>query len=88
MHVINFYFNKPTKRGQQNVINENIENQPCAARTFCPVSEKALCCGSLVLQRRKDRLSLFNGPIFAVLLMFRNIIIIIILVVFFGAVQQ
>ena len=36
---------------QQNVINENYENQPYAARTLCPVSEIALCYGSLVPQK-------------------------------------
>jgi len=33
------------------MINENYGTQPCAAMTLCPVSETALCCGSLVLQR-------------------------------------
>jgi len=55
-----------------------------------------VCCGdlmsciriSLVLQRRKDLLSFFNGSTFAVLVMLGIIIIIIILVVFFGVVQQ
>jgi len=36
---------------QQNMINEKYENQPCAARTLCPVLETALCYGNLVLQR-------------------------------------
>jgi len=38
------YSDKPMKRGLQNVINENYENQPCAARALCPASERALCC--------------------------------------------
>jgi len=41
---------------------------------------------SLVLKRRKDLFSFFNGSTFEVLVMLR--IIIIIIVVIFGAVQQ
>ena len=33
--------------------------------------ETALCCGRLVLQKRKDLLSFYNGPAFAVLVKFR-----------------
>jgi len=47
--------------------------QPCAARFKDLMSiETALCCGSLVLQKRKDLLSFSNGPTFAVLVMLRT----------------
>jgi len=42
--------------------------QPCAARIKDVMFyERALCCGSLVLQRGKDLLSFSHGPTFTVL---------------------
>jgi len=71
---------------QQNVINENYEDKPYAARTLCPVSEIALCYGSLVPQesktlcltwqpcaaRIKDLMSFYYGPTFTVLVKLRT----------------
>jgi len=46
--------------------------QPCAARIKDLTSYKtALCCGSLVLQRRKDLLPFSYGPTSPVLVMLR-----------------
>ena len=54
------------------VLYQNCQNQPCAARFKDLMSYKtALCCGSLVLQRRKDLLSFSHGPTFTVLVMLR-----------------
>jgi len=54
------------------IINSLMLWQPCAARIKNLMSlETALCCGSLVMQKRKDLLSFSNGPCFTVIVMLR-----------------
>jgi len=54
------------------IINSLMLWQPCAARIKNLMSlETALCCGSLVMQKRKHLLSFSNGPCFTVIVMLR-----------------
>ena len=62
MHFTDFI-----RTSQQNVINENYGEQPCAAETLCLKGKQRLCC-----KDAKTYVLTTSGPTFSILVMYEN----------------